>query len=176
VRGARGSPDARTLSTAESRMNYAKKIDYAERLAAQKEARAALVAKMKPKPAASNSDLAEREARKEAERQAIRAKRLEEREAARQARELAAAAAAEAAVRRNSPRLKPRSSSARSGRPIRSWTLRRAAPRVLPNTPSSPRIVARATRAKRARYRRDRLKTRPISPGVSWSNLNRITA
>lgn len=78
-------------------MNYAKKIDYAERLTAQKEARAALVAKLKPKPAVSSSNLAEREARKEAERQAVRAKRLEERETARQAREAAAAAAAEAA-------------------------------------------------------------------------------
>ena len=77
-------------------MNFAKKIDYAQRLTAQKEARAALVAKMKPKPAASTSDLAEREARKEAERQAVRAKRLEEREAARLAREQAAAEAAEA--------------------------------------------------------------------------------
>ena len=78
-------------------MNHAKKIDYAERLSAQKEAKAALLAKFKPKPAASNSDLADREAQREAERQAIRAKRLEEREAARAARAASEAAIAEAA-------------------------------------------------------------------------------
>lgn len=68
-------------------MNFAKKIDFSERLSAQAEAKKALLAKLQPKPTVTATELVDRNARREAELQAVREARAAEREAARIARE-----------------------------------------------------------------------------------------
>jgi hypothetical protein len=75
-----------------------------DRLAAAADAKAALLAKMKPKPTVTDPLFAERAAMREAELQSVRAARADEKEVARQAAadakaaDLAAIAAAEEAV------------------------------------------------------------------------------
>lgn len=72
------------------------KTGHAERLAAQAEAKKALLAKLKPKPTVQADDFESREQIRQRELEAVRAKRAEEKEAARLAAEAAAAADLEA--------------------------------------------------------------------------------
>ena len=83
---AREAP-CRALANTESCMNYAKKVEFSERLSAQAEATKALLAKMKTKPTVVAESLVDRQARREAELEAVRAQRAAERETARLARE-----------------------------------------------------------------------------------------
>lgn len=66
-------------------MNQFQKTDFAERLKTAAEARQALVAKLKPRPAVAAADFQSRADRREAELARVRAERAEARDVARQA-------------------------------------------------------------------------------------------
>ena len=67
-------------------MNYSKQTRFADRLSTAAEAKAALIAKLKPKPTVTAAEPINREAEREAKREEIRLARVAEKEKQRAAR------------------------------------------------------------------------------------------